>query len=435
MCLKLLGGTTVETTPLVRHYVPAAVVTVHTGGCPWTEALAPLNAVSPAQGGARFSGGLSVLGDGSAEMRGESLRPGAEFGFYEAEVFGSVSGALVAALPLEFVCPSATLPVPHYASAVDPLWRFGELEAAAALADVAAHQPSVRGLFEPPWPLPPGVEWGTLFPVTGWQDAGHDYRNAANVAQRAAFVATNRDFGLPGPLGANLHVRAALAGGGFPATPGMPNLPALPDLPTPDLDVLERTGKYRFGGWGTLWLPDGVEPDSQGRYTRSSVAWLDRDEVEALLRAPDPRTRVGRRDRTLLTVAVQTGLRASELISLRCGDVQLGAGAHLRCHGKGRKERHTPLRKDASAMLKAWLKERCGEPDDPVFPNQRGRSLSHDSLDYLLAKHLSTARVECPSLKQKRVTPHCLSHTAAMELLTNGVDRAVIALWLGHESV
>ena len=256
-----------ETTPLVRHYVPAAVVTVHTGGCPWTEAraaLAPLNAVSPAEGGARFSGGLSVLGDGSAEMRGESLRPGAELGFYEAEVFGSVSGALVAALPVEFVCPSATLPVPYYASAVDPLWRFGELEAAAALADVAAHPPSGRGLFEPPWPLPPGVEWGTLFPVTGWQDAGHDYRNAANVAQRAAFVATNRNFGLPGPLGANLHVRAALAGGGFPAVPGMANLPGLPDLPTPDLDVLERSGQYRLGSWGTLWLPDRVEPDSDG---------------------------------------------------------------------------------------------------------------------------------------------------------------------------
>ena len=171
------------------------------------------------------------------------------------------------------------------------------------------------------------------------------------------------------------------------------------------------------------------------RHVRSTVAWLDRDEVEALIRAPDPRTQSGRRDRTLLTVAVQTGLRASELIGLRCGDVQLGAGANLRCHGKGRKERHTPLRKDASAMLKAWLKERRGEPGDPVFPNQRGRALSHDSLAYLLAKHLATARVECPSLEKKRVTPHCLRHTAAMELLTNGVDRAVIALWLGHESV
>ena len=267
VCLTLLGGTTVETTPLVRHYVPAAVVTVHTAGCPWVEAraaLAPLNALSPAAGGARFSGGLSVPGGGTPETRGAPLRPGAELGFYEAEVFGSVSGALIAALPLDFVCPSATLPVPYYASAVDPLWRFGELDMAAGLADAAAHPPLGRGLYEPPWPLPPGVEWGALFPVTGWQDAGHDYRNAAMVAQRAALVATNRDFGLPGPLGANLHVRAALADGRFPAAPGMANLPALPGLPTPALDVLERSGSYRLGGWGTLWLPDGVEPDSAG---------------------------------------------------------------------------------------------------------------------------------------------------------------------------
>ena len=171
------------------------------------------------------------------------------------------------------------------------------------------------------------------------------------------------------------------------------------------------------------------------RYLRSPVAWLDQNEVAALIHAPDPQTRFGRRDRTLLTVAVQTGLRSSELIGLRCRDVQLGAGAHLRCHGKGRKERHTPLRRDAAAMLKAWLKERDGEPDDPVFPNQRGRALSHDSLSYLLGKHLDTARVECPSLENKRVTAHCLRHTAAMDLLANGVDRAVIALWLGHEHV
>ena len=266
VCLKLLGGTTVKTTPLVRHYVPAAVVTVHTGTCPWTEArvaLAPLNAASPAAGGARFSGGLSGLGDGSPETTGETLRPGAELNFYEAEVFGSVSGALMAHLPVDRVCPSATLPVPYYASSVDPLWRFGELDMAVGLADVVTHPPFGRGLYEPPWPLPPGVEWGTLFPLTGWQDAGHDYRNAANVAQRAAFVATNGDFGLPGPLGANLHVRAAL-GAGLPAAPGLPDLPDLPDLPTPDTDVLERSGRYRFGDWGTLWLPDGVEPGGPG---------------------------------------------------------------------------------------------------------------------------------------------------------------------------
>ena len=86
-------------------------------------------------------------------------------------------------------------------------------------------------------------------------------------------------------------------------------------------------------------------------------------------------------------------------------------------------------------MLKAWLRERGGEPDDPVFPNQRGRALSHDSLSYLLDKHLATAQTGCPSLGNKRVTPHCLRHTAAMDLLANGVDRAVIALWLGHEAI
>ncbi len=171
------------------------------------------------------------------------------------------------------------------------------------------------------------------------------------------------------------------------------------------------------------------------RYTRRPVDFLDRDEIEALLQAPDPQTRAGRRDRTLLLVAVQTGLRASELIHLRCQDVQLGRGAHLRCEGKGRKQRCTPLRQDATAALRAWLDERGGEPDSPVFPNRQGGALSHDGLAYLLAKHLTVARQACPSLQGKRVTPHVLRHTAAMELLQNGVDRAVIALWLGHESV
>lgn len=171
------------------------------------------------------------------------------------------------------------------------------------------------------------------------------------------------------------------------------------------------------------------------RYARRTVAFLAPEEVAALLKAPDPKTWAGRRDRTLLLVAVQTGLRASELITLRCQDVMLGAGAHLRCQGKGRKERCTPLRKDAVTALRAWLRERQGDPADPVFPNQRGRSLSHDGLGYLLAKHLANAQARCPSLGKKRVTPHTLRHTAAMELLQNGVDRAVIALWLGHESV
>lgn len=146
------------------------------------------------------------------------------------------------------------------------------------------------------------------------------------------------------------------------------------------------------------------------RYTRRPVAFLNQAEVDVLLDTPDAQTWAGRRDRTLLLVAVQTGLRASELITLHCEDIVLGAGAHLRCHGKGRKERCTPLRKDAAAALRAWLKERGGEPTEPVFPNQRGGALSHDGLGYLLAKHLASARTRCPSLKTKRVTPHTLRH-------------------------
>ncbi len=171
------------------------------------------------------------------------------------------------------------------------------------------------------------------------------------------------------------------------------------------------------------------------RYTRRPVDFLNPSEIEALLAAPDLDTWTGRRDRTLLLLALQTGLRASELIGLRCQDIVLGAGAHVRCHGKGRKERATPLRKDTVAVLRRWLRERQGQPTDPVFPNARGGSLSHDGLAYLLSKHLATARQHCASLQRKRVTPHVARHTAAMELLRHGTDRTTIALWLGHESV
>ena len=151
--------------------------------------------------------------------------------------------------------------------------------------------------------------------------------------------------------------------------------------------------------------------------------------------APDQNTWAGRRDRTLLLVAVQTGLRLSELIGLRCEDVVLGAGAHVRCTGKGRKERCTPLRRETAAALRAWLLERNGQSEDPVFPNARGHALSSEGVEYILAKHVATARQQCPSLEKKRITPHVLRHTAAMELLQSGVDRSVIALWLGHESM
>jgi site-specific recombinase XerD len=144
------------------------------------------------------------------------------------------------------------------------------------------------------------------------------------------------------------------------------------------------------------------------RHKTRPIDFLTRPEIDALLAAPDQETYLGRRDRTLLLVAAQTGLRAAELIGLRCQDVVLGCGAHVRCTGKGRRQRCTPLRKDAVAALRAWVRERNGQASDPLFPNTLGRPLSHDGLDYLLSKHVATARVKCPSLVTKRVTPHVL---------------------------
>jgi integrase/recombinase XerD len=171
------------------------------------------------------------------------------------------------------------------------------------------------------------------------------------------------------------------------------------------------------------------------RYHRKQIQFLTRPEIDALIAAPDQKTWAGRRDQTLLLVAVQTGFRLSELIGLRCEDVALGTGAHLRCTGKGRKERCTPLRRETTTALRAWLLERNGQSEDPVFPSARGHALSPDGVEYVLAKYVLIARQQCPSLEKKRVTPHVLRHTAAMELLHSGVDRSVIALWLGHESM
>jgi site-specific recombinase XerD len=171
------------------------------------------------------------------------------------------------------------------------------------------------------------------------------------------------------------------------------------------------------------------------RFERGLVEFLGDDEIAALLGAPDPTTWIGRRDRTLLLVAVQTGLRVSELTALRHQDVTLGTGAHLRCLGKGRKLRCTPLRHDVTRILEAWLRERPPEPDKPLFPSSRGARMSEDAVERLVAKYVAAARQACPSLAHKSVTPHTLRHTAAMQLLQRGVDRSVIALWLGHESI
>jgi integrase/recombinase XerD len=169
------------------------------------------------------------------------------------------------------------------------------------------------------------------------------------------------------------------------------------------------------------------------RCDRAIVSFLNRDETAALLTAPDRSTWFGRRDHALLVVAVQTGLRVSELTGLRCEDAHLGVGAHLVCHGKRRKQRCTPLTADTVAVLRVWLDERHGQPADPLFPSRRGTTLSRDAVSRLLTKHTTAAAGRCPSLRDKKTTPHALRHTAAMDLLQAGVDTTVISLWLGHE--
>ena len=170
------------------------------------------------------------------------------------------------------------------------------------------------------------------------------------------------------------------------------------------------------------------------RHVRKPLEFLTREEIDALLAVPNRSTWIGRRDRTLILVAVQTGLRVSELNGLNCQDVVVGTGAHVRCLGKGRKLRCTPLRPETAKIVTAWLRERHGRPEDPVFPSIHDSRLSRDAIEYLLTKYTHLAARSCPSLKRKRVTPHVCRHAAAMDLLHHGVDRSVIALWLGHES-
>jgi integrase/recombinase XerD len=171
------------------------------------------------------------------------------------------------------------------------------------------------------------------------------------------------------------------------------------------------------------------------RFERSLVSFLTEAEVAALLAAPDRATWTGRRDHAVLGLALQTGLRVSELIGLRCADVHLGVGPHVSCLGKGRKQRITPLTRGMVDVLRVWLAERGGQAEQPLFVTRAGRGLSRDALEHRLAKHVANAANAAPSLHRKRVTLHGLRHTAAMRLLRAGVDTSVIALWLGHEQV
>ena len=170
------------------------------------------------------------------------------------------------------------------------------------------------------------------------------------------------------------------------------------------------------------------------RHERGPIEFLSEQECVALIEAPDTSKWIGRRDHTVLLVAVQTGLRNSEIISLARQNVALGTGAHVHCLGKGRKARSTPLETDAVKVLNAWMAENSGQPDGPLFPSSRGGFLSPDALQRLVARHAASASKTCPSLKGRTITPHTLRHSAAMALLQRGVDLTVIALWLGHES-
>lgn len=171
------------------------------------------------------------------------------------------------------------------------------------------------------------------------------------------------------------------------------------------------------------------------RFDRDLVTNLTRPEVDALLSAPDRKKWLGQRDHALLLVLVRTGLRLSELTGLRVDDCVLGAGAHVRCHGKGRKERCTPLDRQTVDILRAWLKHNNAKQSDFIFQTRRRNRLSSDAVQRLVAKHVQTAARSCAPLARKHVTPHVLRHTTAVHLLEAGIDRAIIALWLGHDNV
>ena len=171
------------------------------------------------------------------------------------------------------------------------------------------------------------------------------------------------------------------------------------------------------------------------RFDKRIVTFLSATEVDALLAAPDQARWEGRRDRVLMLLAIQTGLRVSELTGLNCCDVTLGVGANVRCEGKGRKQRAVPLTGPVEALLRPWLTERGGHPEDPLFPTRTGRRLSRDAIALRVSTHAATAAKRCPSLLGKRIHPHVLRHSCAMSLLQAGVDTSVIALWLGHAGV
>ncbi|HTZ63273.1 MAG TPA: tyrosine-type recombinase/integrase [Solirubrobacteraceae bacterium] len=171
------------------------------------------------------------------------------------------------------------------------------------------------------------------------------------------------------------------------------------------------------------------------RFHKRPMTFLTAEEATALINAPDRTQWAGRRDHALLVLAIQTGLRVSELTGLNCQDVKLSTGAHVRCEGKGRKQRCVPLTSTTRTVIASWLAERNGKPDEPLFPTRTGRRLSSDAIERRVSTHTLTAARRCPTLTNKRIHPHALRHSCAMSLLQAGVDTTVIALWLGHTDI
>ncbi|MBT3218342.1 MAG: tyrosine-type recombinase/integrase [Proteobacteria bacterium] len=172
------------------------------------------------------------------------------------------------------------------------------------------------------------------------------------------------------------------------------------------------------------------------RTDRPLVGYLTRQEIEALLTAPDRATWAGRRDHALLLTMYNSGARVSELCSLQRRQVHFGAtAAYLDLHGKGRKERSVPLWSKTTKILREWLREWGDAPDVCMFPNARRRSLTRHGVKYILDHAVRHAANSCVSLADKTVSPHVIRHSTAMHLLQSGVDITVIALWLGHESI
>jgi integrase/recombinase XerD len=202
-----------------------------------------------------------------------------------------------------------------------------------------------------------------------------------------------------------------------------------------------RAALRSFFTYASYRAPDSIATISQvlaipaKRTKRTLVSFLTGPEAEALIAAPDSSAWIGRRDRLLLHLGIQTGLRVSELVGLRIDSIQIGPHSQLECVGKGRKQRIIPLQKNTAQLLTAWLRELPTVADTPLFPTHAGTAMTRAAVTKLVARHVQAAAEKFPSLGGKNVTPHTLRHTCAMTLLHAGIDTASIALWLGHANL